>query len=449
VLDALKANSDHMPVVADYQLPAVMNATLASVPSNVAQGALVPLDVFVQNVANVLTASGADELDYVVSVSGSLVGTDSGTALPLGGSVSSQVFLDTASPGFKFGTVTVTATSQGAANSVFNFPVSYTVGSGSGGPVFGVVAKDTFDDDLNLTSYAKSPSVAFTDPADGFGEFQVGVSATIPNSLKDDSLNGTPNDALGVINTVTKTDRWFGINDLTNPSNPAGTGTVTWEFNITDVFDLQVSLDMAAMGDFEPSDVYNWTYQIDGGSVFPLFTSSVDDNNPGVQYTMADGDIVTLADPLSMTDAEGTVVQLSNVFQTLTSELVGNGSVLRIVLNAANDADEPYAFDNLIVEGTRFVFFLAADFNQDGNVDSLDLAQWQGDYGLNADSDADEDGDTDGADFLVWQQQFGQSTLPLVASSTATTQVPEPAGLLLALVACGGLTGRRSKRLAP
>ena len=52
---------------------------------------------------------------------------------------------------------------------------------------------------------------------------------------------------------------------------------------------------------------------------------------------------------------------------------------------------------------------LAADFDGNNVVDDLDLVQWEGDFGVNGDSDADGDGDTDIADLLVWQQEFGES----------------------------------------
>ena len=72
-----------------------------------------------------------------------------------------------------------------------------------------------------------------------------------------------------------------------------------------------------------------------------------------------------------------------------------------------------------------------ADFNLDGNVDGNDLAQWQGDFGLNGSSDADGDGNSDGADFLAWQRQFG-SEVPTLAASHA---VPEPETALLLFLA--------------
>jgi hypothetical protein len=130
-----------------------------------------------------------------------------------------------------------------------------------------------------------------------------------------------------------------------------------------------------------------------------------------------------------MVNAQGMQTQLTNSFQTLTSLISGLGDVLTITLNVANNADEPFAFDNLVVEGTTFVEFLAADFNQDGTVDGLELAQWQTAYGESTDGDADFDGDTDGSDFLIWQRQFGQTTLQLTATSSAN--VPEPMGLAL------------------
>jgi hypothetical protein len=85
-----------------------------------------------------------------------------------------------------------------------------------------------------------------------------------------------------------------------------------------------------------------------------------------------------------------------------------------------------------------------ADFDIDGDVDGIDLAQWQGDYGVNGHSDADGDGDSDGADFLQWQRQLG-SGAPLTGAAAV---VPEPTALrLLAVVAAWSLSGRaRSRR---
>ena len=95
-----------------------------------------------------------------------------------------------------------------------------------------------------------------------------------------------------------------------------------------------------------------------------------------------------------------------------------------------------------IVYGNTFVRLdvltpFTADFDRDGDVDGDDQAQWQGDFGINgdsdADSDADGDGDSDGADLLAWQRNFGTG-VPSAANSQA---VPEPATYLLFII---GLT---------
>jgi len=85
-----------------------------------------------------------------------------------------------------------------------------------------------------------------------------------------------------------------------------------------------------------------------------------------------------------------------------------------------------------------------ADFDNDGDVDSADLGQWEGDSGLNSNSDADLDGDSDGSDFLAWQRQFGGG-LTSIASLQA---VPEPSTLALVggLAIAGLLAQRFNKR---
>ncbi len=86
---------------------------------------------------------------------------------------------------------------------------------------------------------------------------------------------------------------------------------------------------------------------------------------------------------------------------------------------------------------------LEGDFNSDGSVDAADLTQWQGDFGLNGNSDADGDGDSDGADLLAWQRNLGS-----VAPATAAVAVPEPSSLVcLLLTAVLSLQLRRSRAL--
>lgn len=79
-----------------------------------------------------------------------------------------------------------------------------------------------------------------------------------------------------------------------------------------------------------------------------------------------------------------------------------------------------------------------ADFDDDGDVDVTDLAIWKGAFDLNQLGDADGDNDSDGNDFLLWQQQLGST-----ASGAAVRAVPEPTGVVLALLAAALLAVRR------
>lgn len=71
------------------------------------------------------------------------------------------------------------------------------------------------------------------------------------------------------------------------------------------------------------------------------------------------------------------------------------------------------------------------DFDGNGMVDAADLAQWQNDLGVNANSDANGDGVTDGADFLAWQRSLGAGT---TFHASAASTIPEPQTLGLAFI---------------
>src|SRR4029434_561466 len=81
VLFYLASIIDHLPMVADYQVPAKMGVAVAPVPVKVIEGASVPVNVTVTNTANVQFALGADKLDYSVAGSGSVSGAGNGSNL--------------------------------------------------------------------------------------------------------------------------------------------------------------------------------------------------------------------------------------------------------------------------------------------------------------------------------------------------------------------------------
>jgi hypothetical protein len=129
ILDALAATADHVPVVADYQLPAKRGVSIAppTTPPRVIIDGAVTLDVTVSNTAPVQYAIGADVLNYSVTTSGAVSGSASGTDAALGGANTHTVTLTTATAGNKSGTINVSSTSEAVANNNFASTVNYAV----------------------------------------------------------------------------------------------------------------------------------------------------------------------------------------------------------------------------------------------------------------------------------------------------------------------------------
>lgn len=119
--------SDHRPVVADYQLPAVMDAALAPIDLTYQLNDSAAALLSVENIADVLATLGADELDYTISVTGDLFGSYAGTALALDGANQYAIGLDTSTLGQKTGTIFVNSNSLAAESASLSFPVSFNV----------------------------------------------------------------------------------------------------------------------------------------------------------------------------------------------------------------------------------------------------------------------------------------------------------------------------------
>lgn len=127
LLTTLASVTDHLPVVADYRIPAKMGVQVAAIPSTVNLGASVPISVSVENVAPVTLATFADELDYTLSVTGNLMGGVTDSTPAASGPHLHEIFLDTATPGLKSGVITVMSSSQQASGALFTMPVNFTV----------------------------------------------------------------------------------------------------------------------------------------------------------------------------------------------------------------------------------------------------------------------------------------------------------------------------------
>ena len=231
----------------------------------------------------------------------------------------------------------------------------------AGPAAFGqTIAADRFGgDDLNLTSFTGEAS--FGSAGDGFKEYTSGEGA--PFDLLDDSASFFANDAQGIVvtsgtdSTNKIYDSFFGVADTENSDN-SGALTATWSFDISGGTAAFLSVDLAAMGDFEdgindsaPSiaDFFTVSYSIDGGPVIDFVTTQVLKVPPTSQdYTLADGDTFTLDDPIAASSAiDGTVV-LDNNFTTFTAA-IADGSTLEVYYTAQIDGSEAFALDNIVI----------------------------------------------------------------------------------------------------
>lgn len=129
VANALWDASDHLPVVADYQLPAKLSlAQTAAAPATVIVGASgVTASFRVQNVAPVTVAAAADELDYTFTTTGSAVASFSGSTQAAAAGDLRTITFDTSTTGLKSATVTASSASQGVENGSASLSASTTV----------------------------------------------------------------------------------------------------------------------------------------------------------------------------------------------------------------------------------------------------------------------------------------------------------------------------------
>lgn len=113
----LKFASDHVPVVADYQMPAVLSATMAADFGRAIQNAEHAATLSIANTAIVVTPLGADTLDYSVSTAGVLSGSPSGSVAALSSSSEVLLPIDTSTVGVVNGSATVSSTNQAVQGS--------------------------------------------------------------------------------------------------------------------------------------------------------------------------------------------------------------------------------------------------------------------------------------------------------------------------------------------
>lgn len=116
VFSALISLADHLPVVADYQLPARLGVTTNGLASRVIVGAVLSNSFSVSNSAPVTVSNGSDRLDYAFSGIGQVSATGVGTNRALTAANNHSFTFSATNAGTNTGALVVSASSPQAAN---------------------------------------------------------------------------------------------------------------------------------------------------------------------------------------------------------------------------------------------------------------------------------------------------------------------------------------------
>ena len=120
--------SDHMPVLADYQVPPIMQATAPASFGTVIRGATgITVPVQVSNAASVVTPLGVDALVATVAGSGALSGSQTITAALSPSTTTVSLPVNTSVAGALTGTATISTTVEGTQNALISRSVAGTV----------------------------------------------------------------------------------------------------------------------------------------------------------------------------------------------------------------------------------------------------------------------------------------------------------------------------------
>lgn len=266
-----------------------------------------------------------------------------------------------------------------------------------------LVAGGDFEESLAGSSNITVNGTA-TDPTSGSitrNEFEVGSSTEPSDGINVDSFSGTltGNNFVDMEVRHSLPDAAIVVNN--NATLETGHQEIFTEFSV-------------ALGDVTINNGGTLVvgYEADGNHNPYLLTVTNDGSR--------DGDLTIASGAKTVMQINGTATE--DYDQIVVEGDASIGGELEILVNPDGEQSGFESSNNIFINtytptlGDTFdLIFLApdsaltADFDGNNTVDDLDLAQWEGDFGVNGDSDADSDGDSDLADLLVWQEQFGDS----------------------------------------
>lgn len=183
----------------------------------------------------------------------------------------------------------------------------------------------------------------------------MGLPIGMPFAVSDDGVEAAAGNSVfetdtgGFAGIAQNTNGFFGVCDANN-SVQVDPIVVDFVFDVTGATDLSVSMDFAAMGDFEASfDITTIEYSVDGSAFASLFAVTIDEAIDQT-YIMDNGATppVVLNDPMLI---DGTL--LDDNFQTFSSAIAETGASLTIRITTNQDSGtEAWGIDNIMVEGT-------------------------------------------------------------------------------------------------
>lgn len=133
-----------------------------------------------------------------------------------------------------------------------------------------------------------------------------------------------------------------------------------------------------------------------------------------------------------------------HIAQSIMSRSIVNGAIQEVAIDPDLTAGTRKYLTTLDLAFLRDIGYstivpqlgLAGDYNGDGVVDAADYTVWRNSVGSTTNLAADGNGDhmIDGEDYTIWKMNFGQNG-GAAASTLTPTAIPEPATLLLVLLA--------------
>ncbi|NOZ40147.1 MAG: PEP-CTERM sorting domain-containing protein [Planctomycetes bacterium] len=311
-----------------------------------------------------------------------------------------------------------------------------------------------------------------------------GSQEGLPFDMVDDSNNGFDADEFGLLSGGVNNTA-FALADTLNGSNIDSSGLVSasWTFDISAGSNMQISIDMAAIGDFEgvdndeeDPDFIMFTYSIDGGATQTAFDVRPEVDglgaDAGVLYsvTMDDGDSFDFYpspffddanwDTLTTTGPFGSVgfhpddadmdgfVDIEGAFGVSAVKALASGNFNNTEFEAYKDPmivngdsatgtilDSNLQTVTVPIVGSGTTLTLKMLGRADGSLeysvfDNILIEEATGLAG-----DFDGDGDVDGSDFLEWQRTDGTASglsdwqSGYASPLSVASAVPEPTTL--------------------